>query len=107
MLALRIGITGARSLDAAQLEQIPSLLPDFLAVELSSLLAAIDDSITVAASARSMEAAAVLRGLMTSPCPVLSAGCADEFEQSEQFSRMWRRIWWSAYPEPQPTGAWR
>src|SRR5205085_6708325 len=40
-----------------------SLLPDFLAVGLSSLLAAIDDSITVAASARSMEAAAdALRG---------------------------------------------
>lgn len=40
-----------------------SLLPDFLAVGLSGLLAAIDDSITVAASARSMEAAAdALRG---------------------------------------------
>ena len=35
-----------------------SLLPDFLAVGLSGLLAAIDDSITVAASAKSMEAAA-------------------------------------------------
>jgi hypothetical protein len=35
-----------------------SLLPVFPAVGLSSLLAAIDDSITVAASARSMEAAA-------------------------------------------------
>ena len=40
-----------------------SLLPDFLAVGLSGLLAAIDDSITVAASAKSMEAAAdALRG---------------------------------------------
>ena len=40
-----------------------SLLPDFLAVGLSGLLAAVDDSITVAASAKSMEAAAdALRG---------------------------------------------
>src|ERR1700722_10950980 len=40
-----------------------SLLPDFLAVGLSGLLATIDDSITVADSARSMEAAAdALRG---------------------------------------------
>ena len=40
-----------------------SLLPDFLAVGLSGLLAAVDDSITVATSAKSMEAAAdALRG---------------------------------------------
>lgn len=40
-----------------------SLLPDFLAARLSGLLAAIEDSITVASSAKSMEAAAdALRG---------------------------------------------
>jgi hypothetical protein len=49
-----------------------SLLPDFLAARLPGLLATIEDSVILAGSARSMEAAAdVLRGLDISlPCAV-------------------------------------
>lgn len=53
-----------------------SLLPDFLAARLPGLLASIDESVTVASSAKSKEAAAdALRGLDVT-CQAPSVGCA-------------------------------
>jgi hypothetical protein len=56
-----------------------SLLPDFLAARLPGLLASIEDSITIASSAKSMEAAAdALRGLDVS-LPVIRRGIRTPF----------------------------
>jgi hypothetical protein len=73
-----------------------SLLPDFLAARLPSLLVSIEESVTVASAVKSVEAAAdALRG-STSPCPALSAGCVGASEGSELPLCMYRRRWLSA-----------
>ena len=63
-----------------------SLLPDFLAARLPDLLDTIEDSVAAAGSARSMEAAADCCAGPTSPCQVLSAGCAVAFAPSARGS---------------------
>src|SRR5262249_3423346 len=61
-----------------------SLLPDFLAARLPDLLDSIEESVTVAQSAKSLEVAANLLPGPTLPCPEPSVGCAVGSERSDR-----------------------